>query len=96
MPLTEPDLQISSIRLFSLTRLAPDNAGSFGVFVGKLKSGKSMNKFKKFAMITDYDLNIFDYQGIKHAKRDCKLSIGGDEDENGPCQARRSRVADCG
>ena len=70
--------------------------GSFGVFVAKLKSWKSMNKFKKFAMITDYDLNIFDYQGIKHAKRDCKLSIGGDEDENGPCQARRSRVADCG
>ena len=27
-----------------------------------------MNKFKKFAMITDYDLNIFDYQGIKHAQ----------------------------
>ena len=25
MPLTEPDLQISSIRLFSLTHLAPDN-----------------------------------------------------------------------
>ena len=27
--------------------------GSFGVFVGKLKYGKSMNKFKEFAMITD-------------------------------------------
>ncbi len=37
-------------------------------------------------MITDYDLNILDYQGIKRTNRDCKLSIGGDEDENGPCQ----------
>ena len=26
--------------------------GSFGVFVGELKYGKSMNKFKEFAMIT--------------------------------------------
>ena len=55
-----------------------------------------MNKFKKFAMITNYDLNILDYQGIKRTNRDCKLSIGGDEDENEPYQARRSRVADCG
>ena len=72
------------------------NFGSFGVFVGKLKSGKSMNKSREFAMNTDYDLNLLDYQGIKRIKRDCKLSIGSDEDENGPCQARRSRVADCG
>ena len=43
-----------------------------------------MNKFREFAMITAYDLNLLDYQGIKHTKRDCKLSIGGDEDENGP------------
>ena len=64
--------------------------------MGKLKSGKSMNKSREFAMNTDYDLNLLDYQGIKHTKRDCKLSIGSDEDENGPCQARRSRVADCG
>jgi len=55
-----------------------------------------MNKFKKFAMITDYDLNILDYQGIKRTNRDCKLPTVGDEDENGPYQARRSRVADCG
>ena len=42
-----------------------------------------MNKFNEFDMSTDYDLNIPDYQGIEHTKRDCKLSIGGDEDENG-------------
>ena len=39
-------------------------------------------------MITNYDLNSLDYQG-KRTNRDCKLSIGGDEDENGPYQARR-------
>ena len=42
-----------------------------------------MNKFNEFDMSADYDLNIPDYQGIEHTKRDCKLSIGGDEDENG-------------
>ena len=47
-------------------------------------------------MITDYNLNLLYYQGIRYTKRYCKLSIDGDEDENGPCQARRSRVADCG
>lgn len=70
--------------------------GSFNVFVGNLKFGKSMNKFKEFAIILIMTLHIPDYKGIKHMKHDCKLSIGGDKNENEPCQARRSQVNDCG